>query len=155
MSANIYYVSQEAFDAMKAEVALRKGEARRKLAEEIGTAKEQGDLSENFEYQDAKERQAGNEGEILRLLDKIAKASIVEKRSGESTIGLGSTFVVKTEKGDEKTFSIVGATESDPMTGKISNESPFGNAFLGHESGDDIEFEAPAGVIKYTVISIE
>lgn len=154
MQENNYYISAEALEELKKELQHRKTTVRREIAKDIQTAKEQGDLSENFEYQDAKERQAANEGEIIRLDDRISKAILVEKQSGD-TIKLGSSFTAEDQSGTQRHFEIVGGSEANPMEGKISHESPLGNAFLGANAGDDIAFEAPSGTISYKVISID
>ncbi len=149
------FISPEGLEKLKEELTHRQTVLRRSIADSIGTAKEQGDLSENFEYQDAKDRQAQNEARIIDLRDFIARAIIVEKRdSAEFGIGVGTAFVAKNQAGDDKSFEIVGATEADPMAGKISNDSPIGKAFLGKKVGDTIEVDAPAGTIIYTVVSI-
>lgn len=151
---NAKYLSQSALDELKAELQERKTTMRKELAEQIGAAKELGDLSENFEYHDAKERQGQNESRILELEDVMRNVVIVDAKSGESTIRLGTSFKAHIN-GQEKSFMIVGATESDPMAGKISNESPIGNAFMGLGVGDVAKVETPAGIMEYKVISIE
>lgn len=152
--SNVHYISKQGLEKLKSELEHRTGELRRQIADSIGTAKEQGDLSENFEYQDAKERQAQNETRIIELRDFIARCQIVEKSDSDS-ITIGSKFIAKTADGSEKTFELVGSTESDPLQGKISNDSPIGNAFFGKKAGETAEFKAPSGIISYTVISIE
>lgn len=147
------YLSAEALEDMKKELEHRQKVERKEIAEKIHHAKEMGDLSENFEYQTAKEEQALNESRIFELEAKIHDVVIVEKTQGAEEIGLGVTFVVDLN-GTEKTYSMVGSTEADPMAGKISNESPIGLAFLGAKAGDTVEFEAPSGVITYKVKDI-
>ncbi len=148
------YLSEAALEEVKKELQERRTTNRKQLAEEIGAAKELGDLSENFEYHDAKERQGQNESRIIQLENMIHNAVIVATKTGESKISLGVRFVAEFN-GTEKTFEIVGATESDPMAGKISNESPIGNAFLGLSVGEVAKVETPAGTMEYKVISIE
>lgn len=150
---NVYYVSKEGLDKLNEELERRKTVLRKKITEAIGTAKDQGDLSENFEYHDAKDRQAVNESRIIELNDTIAKTVIIQVETGGTEIQIGTTF--EAEIGSvKKTFSIVGETESDPMSGKISHESPLGNAFMGHGVGDVIEIETPAGKMSYKIISL-
>ncbi|KKR23174.1 MAG: Transcription elongation factor GreA [Candidatus Uhrbacteria bacterium GW2011_GWD2_41_121] len=149
-----HYLSQDALNALKIELQERKTVQRAELSEQIGSAKELGDLSENFEYHDAKERQGQNETRILEIEDMLRNIVLVESKSGGSKIMLGTTF--KAKSGNiEKTFEIVGASESDPINGKISNESPLGNAFLGLAAGDIASITTPAGKIEYKVISID
>lgn len=148
------YISQEGLDAMKEELEKRKKVTRREIAENIASAKELGDLSENFEYQEAKERQALNEARVIQLEAQILDAVIVEQTTGSDMIGLGVTFIVEIN-GDQKTFSMVGSTEADPISGKISNESPIGRAFLGKKAGEEVEIEVPSGVMSYKIVEIQ
>jgi len=148
------YVSQERLDEMKEELVKRTKVTRREIAEQIARAKEFGDLSENFEYQDAKEQQGLNEARILELEAKIQDAVVVEATTGGDEVVLGATFTAEVN-GKTKTFSIVGSTEASPMDGKISNESPIGQAFLGHKVGDSVDVTVPSGVMTYKIISID
>lgn len=150
----VNYISQEGLEKLKEELEYRKNELRKQISEDIAVAKEQGDLSENFEYQDAKERQGTNEVRIGNLEAEILNSVVVESKSGGSDVSLGTSFTVEVD-GEQKTFEIVGSTEADPMSGKISNDSPLGNAFLGKEVGDTVEIEVPAGTKQYKIISIQ
>ncbi len=148
------YISKEGLEELKKEREKRAKITRFEIADQIAAAKELGDLSENFEYHDAKERQALNEARILQLEAMIMDAQIVEKKEGATEVTLGATFVAELN-GEEKTFSIVGSNEADPMAGKISNESPIGRAFLGKAVGETVEIEVPSGTMAYTIKSIE
>ncbi|MBU4315048.1 transcription elongation factor GreA [Patescibacteria group bacterium] len=148
------YLSTDGLAKIHEELHERKTIIRQQLSEQIGSAKELGDLSENFEYHDAKERQGQNETRILELEDTIRNAVIVESKTGGNKINLGTKFKVSIG-GIEKIFEIVGATESDPMNGKISNESPLGNGFIGLCVGDTSKIKTPGGEMEYKVISIE
>lgn len=147
------YLSAEALEEMKMELELRKKELRREIAEKILHAKEMGDLSENFEYQTAKEEQALNETRIVELENIMHDVVIVQGATGATIIALGTTFIVETD-GKKKTFSLVGSNEANPLEGKISNESPIGMAFLGAKPGESIEFQAPSGKIQYRILEI-
>ena len=147
------YLSADALERMKIELEGRKKEMRREIAEKILHAKEMGDLSENFEYQTAKEEQELNETRIVELEDMLHDVVLVEDTTGAEEIALGTTFLVETE-GKKKTFSMVGSNEANPLEGKISNESPIGLAFLGAKPGDKIEFQAPSGTIAYRILEI-
>jgi transcription elongation factor GreA len=147
------YLSAEALEEMKKELEWRKKVERREIAEKILHAKEMGDLSENFEYQTAKEEQALNETRILDLEDIMHDVVIVKDTTGAEEISLGTTFIVETD-GKKKTFSLVGSNEANPLEGKISNESPIGLAFLGCKPGEDVEFQAPSGKIQYRILEI-
>ncbi len=148
------YISQSGLDELKKEHEQRSRATRREIAETISVAKELGDLSENFEYQDAKEQQALNESRIAQLEMMISNAVIVEQTSGNNVIGLGCTFAA-TVNGVEKTFSMVGSTEADPMAAKISNESPLGLALFGHEVGESVFVQTPNGAIEYKITGIK
>lgn len=147
------YLSAEALEEMKKELEWRKKIERREISEKILHAKEMGDLSENFEYQTAKEEQALNETRIVELEDIMHDVVIVEDATGAMEIALGTTFIVETD-GKKKTFSLVGSNEANPLEGKISNESPIGLAFLGAKPGENVEFQAPSGKIQYRIIEI-
>ncbi len=148
------YISKEGLEDLKIEIKRRRVEDRKQIAEDISQAKELGDLSENFEYQDAKERQGLNESRIMQLESMIMDAVLVEQSSGNDVISLGATFVVEAN-GVEKTYSMVGSTEADPIGGKISNESPIGTAFQGAREGDEVTVETPSGEIQYKILKIE
>ena len=125
------------------------------IAERLKAAIALGDLSENSEYDDAKNEQAFLEGEIQELENKIRNSDIIKAGDGE-TGTMGSRVTVKDlEFDEEETFLIVGSTEADPDEGKISNESPLGEALLGQKIGRTINVNAPAGVIQYKIIDIK
>ncbi len=147
------FVSAEKLEELKVELAQRQKEERRSIAGKIEQAKELGDLSENFEYHEAKEQQAQNESRIVEVRDMIRNAVIVEKKLGGDTIGIGAKFVAELN-GEEKNYELVGSAEADPLAGKISNETPVGKAFLGKAVGDDVEVELPSGKIVYKVTKI-
>lgn len=148
------YISQEGLEELKREHVLRTRETRRVIADAISSAKELGDLSENFEYQDAKEQQSLNEARILQVEAMIQQAVIVEETSGGEQIELGCTFIAQVH-GVEKTFSLVGSMEADPLAGKISNESPLGRALMGRAKGDVVCVTVPNGTIEYTILKIK
>jgi len=147
------YVSEEGLQNLKEELEHRKSNVRYEITARIGAAKELGDLSENFEYHVAKDDQGHNESRILDLEDMIRRASLVVQKTG-GTINLGSTFVAEIN-GAEKIFQIVGATEADPLNGKISNDSPIGLAFIGKSVGDVVRVSVPSGEVSYKVIEIK
>ncbi len=153
MTHTMVYLSIEKLEDLKNELEKRSRETRREIADIISLAKELGDLSENFEYQDAKEQQALNEARVLQLEDLIHNAVLVQKTTGTDVINLGCTFQVEVN-GIEKTFSLVGSTEADPISGKISNESPLGQAFVGHREGEIVSVTVPSGSIEYKIIKI-
>lgn len=149
----VNFVSQEALEEFKKELEYREKHMRRNIAAQIASAKEQGDLSENFEYQDAKDRQADNEQRIAFLQEFIINAQLIEKRDDADEIGLGVKFCAEKD-GVSVEYEIVGPSETDPLSGKLSHESPIGRAFMGKKSGDDVTVETPAGTMVYKVIKI-
>lgn len=148
------FVSQQGLEDLKKELDYRKNTVRGEIAQKIASAKELGDLSENFEYHEAKEQQGQNESRIMELENMIINAVIVHDKKGDSTISLGCSFLAE-KNGETKTFQMVGSSEANPMEGKISNESPIGQAFLGRSVGEIVEFSMPSGIIKYKIIEIK
>lgn len=147
------YLSAEKLEELKIELETRKKQTRREIAERIAQAKELGDLSENFEYHEAKDAQGMNEARIRQVEAMILDASIVEQTSGGDTVQLGVSFEADFN-GTTKAFQIVGASEASPLEGKISNESPLGNAFLGAKVGETVEVEVPSGTVQYKITKI-
>ncbi len=128
---------------------------RREIAAKIKDARGQGDLSENAEYDAAREEQAQIEARIKELEQTLQDVKIIETDTNKSKISLGSQVkLLDMEFQEEVIFMIVGSTESDPSNGKISNESPLGNALIGHKTGDTVDVNSPDGIIKYKVIEI-
>lgn len=156
------YVSAEGLVKLKKEVEKRKTVDRQEIAHRLEEAKALGDLSENTEYLSAKEARSFNEGKILEL-EELIKESVLIKPTpkGLKKIQVGSIIQVKLIDGHsdklnkKQTFRIVGFQEADPGHEKISNESPLGQAFIGHEIGDIIEVETPKGKVKYKIMGIE
>lgn len=146
-------LTKEGYKKLEDELAWRKSEVRQEIAAAIKEAKEQGDLSENAEYSEAKRRQNENETRIAELEAMIKESVIASPKSKSSGVQMGSKLTVKVA-GKEKVFEIVGSNEVDPTNGKISNESPLGRAFMGREAGEMVEVEAPAGKVKYEVVNV-
>ena len=122
------------------------------ITERIKTAREFGDLSENAEYDAAKNEQAMIEGEILEIENKLKYAVIIKDGAKKGTVSLGSKVDILDEETKEVlSYEIVGTTEADVELGRISNESPVGNALLGHKAGDTINVVVPAGIVTITV----
>ena len=125
---------------------------RAEITERIKTAREFGDLSENAEYDAAKNEQAMIEGEILEIENKLKYAVIIKDGAKKDTVSLGSKVdFIDDQTGEEFTYEIVGTTEADVEAGRISNESPIGNALLGRKAGDSIKVTVPAGITEITV----
>jgi transcription elongation factor GreA len=129
---------------------------RREVAERIKQAIEFGDISENSEYEDAKNEQAFIEGRILTLEKMLRNAKIIDDENLDTeVVSIGSTVLLKDlEYGDEFEYTIVGSVEADPGANKISNESPVGKAILGQPKGSVVEVSVPAGQLKYQIMDI-
>ncbi len=133
-----------------------KGERRKEVAERLKAAIALGDLSENSEYDDAKNEQAFLEGEILELEESIRNARIIEASSDSNTVSLGCQVVLKDIEFDEvDTYMIVGSTEADPDNGKISNESPVGLAIMGQSVGSVVDVVVGDNIIQYQIMEIK
>ncbi len=124
---------------------------RAEITERIKTAREFGDLSENAEYDAAKNEQAMIEGEILEIENKLKYAVIIKDGVKKGSVSLGSKVDFVTEDGEEFSYEIVGTTEADVESGRISNESPIGNALLGKKAKDQVIVKAPAGAYTVTI----
>lgn len=127
---------------------------RAEIADAIKTAREQGDLSENAEYHAAKDDHERTEGRISELEAILTSVEIITKPKGDSKVQLGSTVKLKSEDGKTKQFQVVGTVEADPLEGKISDESPIGQALLGKNEGDDVEIVTPAETATYKIANI-
>lgn len=125
---------------------------RREIAEAINAAKEQGDLSENAEYVSAKEEQNRIEQQIAEMEVLLKNAQVIEK-SDTSVVSIGNTVTLKCN-GESKTYHIVGSNEADPLHGKVSNESPLGQALLGKKAKETIQIPTPAGTKECTIVKI-
>ena len=150
-------LTQEGFDKIEQELEYLRTEKRSEIAERIKVALGFGDLSENSEYDEAKTAQAENEVKIAELEDKIRHAKIIdEKEIDTETVQIGNIVKVLDMEFDEKIeYTIVGSTEVNLAENKISNESPLGEALLGARKNHVVEVNAPAGVMKYKILSIK
>ncbi len=149
-------LTQEGYDNLEKELEYLTTEKRAEIAERIKVALGFGDLSENSEYDEAKNAQAANETKIAELENKLRYAKIIDESEIDTkTVQVGNTVkVLDIEFNEEETYTIVGSTEVDLAQNKISNESPIGAALMGAKKGQVVEAQAPAGVIKYKIISI-
>ena len=148
-------VTREGLEKMQKELDELRSTNRAEIAQRLKAAIAMGDLSENSEYDEAKNAQAFLEGRILQLEQQIRTAQVIEKVA-KDRVDVGSTVLIEDmEEHLQEKVTIVGSTESNPFEGRISNESPVGRALMGAKAGDTVEAEAPNGVLKYKVISIE
>ena len=149
-------ISQEGFEKLEKELDYLRTTKRAEIAEKIKVALGFGDLSENSEYDEAKNAQAENEGKIAELENKLRYAKIIDESEIDTkTVQVGNIVTLYDEEFDENvTYTIVGSTEVNLEENKISNESPIGKALLGAKKGQTVEVNAPAGVIKYEIKKI-
>lgn len=149
-------LTEEGYKKLQEKLDYLKSVRRIEVSERLKAAIALGDLSENSEYDDAKNEQAFLEGEILDLEAKIRNSDIIKSDAASDTVQMGTTVVIRdVEAGEEDTYTIVGTAEADPTEFKISNESPVGAAIIGTKVGDIVDVHAPAGIIKYEVREIK
>jgi transcription elongation factor GreA len=148
-------LTQEGFDNLLEELEEAKSQ-RHKVAKRLEDAIALGDLSENAEYQEAKDAQAFLDARIIELQGAIKNAEIIKKNKTTTNVHIGSTVTLR-EKGEDSdvTYTIVGKMEVDSLVGKISNESPLGEVVLGKKVGDICKFNAPSGAMEYSILKIQ
>ena len=148
-------ISQEKFEELTRELEELRTVRRREVAEQLEYARSLGDLSENAEYQEAREMQGAVEERIGKL-EGILKSAKIVHGSKSDIVGMGATVLVQKIGGDDKhTYIIVGAEEADIMLGKVSYHSPLGAALLGKKKGDEFSFHTPRGTQKYKILKVE
>lgn len=153
---NRYKMSQESLDKLKEELDYLETVRTKEVAEQIKEARSFGDLSENSEYDEAKTEQGKLYSRIAELKDLIENAQIDNSTATAGTIGHGSTVKVLDYEDDSETeYLIVGSQDANPLKGRISSDSPFGIALLGHKAGDEITVDAPVGQLRFKIVEIE
>jgi len=150
------YLTAEGAARLKAELEELVGPARTEIAKRLRAAIQQGDLSENADYHKAKEDQGFLEGRIQDIEYMLKNAEIIPSNNGDKdTIEIGARITVQEDDFEPETYHLVGPTEADPRNGRISNESPIGQALLGHRVGEKISVQTPGGTIALSIIKIE
>jgi len=147
-------ITQEGLKKIQEELEERRTTVRQQIAAAIKEAKEQGDLSENAEYSEAKRQQAENEARVSELEFLLKESQVVSYDKNSGSAQIGSKVKVK-YNGSEIEFQIVGSNEADPKEMKVSNESPMGKSFLDKQKGDKVEVETPTGKMKYTILDVK
>jgi transcription elongation factor GreA len=158
MAENVVPITSEGYQKLENELNYLRSVRRDEVAERLRLALEEGgDLTENAEYDDAKNEQAFIEGRILQLETQLSLAQIIEDedKGPKDKIRLNSVVTVQEESYEPETFRIVGPVEADPRKGKISDESPLGQALLGKKKGDKVTVDAPDGEFEYTILSVQ
>ena len=155
MTQKTTVLTQDGYDKLVEKLNYLKSVKRLEVAERLKIAISLGDLSENSEYDDAKNEQGHLEAEIRELEAKLTNSDIIHGVSLGDTISVGSKVVIREVDSEEKeTYMIVGSTEADPDDGKISNESPVGAALIGQSAGTVVQIHAPAGILEYEIVEI-
>ncbi len=157
MAEKQYYMTLEGKSNIENELNELKSVRRKEVVENIKIARSFGDLSENAEYDSAKEEQAMVEGRIAQLEEMLRNVAIIsEEEKDISVVGIGTTVTfLSVEDNEEDTYTIVGSAEADPFTGKISNESPIAKSLMGHQVGDQVSVPAPGGEYAVKITSIK
>ncbi len=152
---DVVYLTPEGLRQLEEELAYLTTVKREELALKLQTAIAQGDLKENADYHDAKEEQGFSEARVRDIEDSLRRAQIIDDNGPSDVVRIGSTVTVSEEGYDEEeTYDIVGATEANPVEGRISNESPIGRALLGARAGDVVQVQTPGGAIEFAIKSI-
>ena len=155
MAAKPTFVTEEGLQKLKDELEYLKVVKRKEVAEALKQAKAFGDLSENSEYDEAKNEQAEVERHIAEIEDILENIEIIKSTGKKNSVQVGSTVkVYDVEFDEEVTYTIVGSTESDPLENKISDDSPIGKALLGTKPEDEVQAETPGGTLKMKVLEI-
>lgn len=151
------YLTKEAYKELEDKLANLKSTGRVEVAKKIAFARSFGDISENSEYDAAREEEAILEQEITQIEETLRNAQIISKSANDtSKVGVGANVELYDMDFDETiTLKIMGSIESDPLSGKISNESPLGKAIIGKSKGEEVDVTTPAGVQRYKVLSIK
>lgn len=150
------YLTADGAAKLKEELAQLKGAAREELAQRLRSAIQMGDLSENADYHKAKEDQAFLEGRIQELEYLVRNAVIIEENQGHrDVVDVGAHVTIQEDDYPPEVYMLVGAKEADPPNGRISNESPIGEAMLGCRVGDMVTAETPGGKLKFKILKIE
>jgi len=156
MTEKQFYMTQEGKDKLEEELIFLKTERRKEVVERIKVARDFGDLSENSEYDSAKEEQAFVETRIAQVEKMIRNSVIIESDGTESNVvALGhSVTFIELPDGEEETYTIVGSAEADPFGGKISNDSPMAKSLMGHEVGAEVSVTTPGGDIQVKIVNV-
>ncbi len=150
-------LTREGYEKLRSEIEYLQTEKRREIAERIRIAREFGDISENAEYDDAKNEQAMLEHRIATLEERLLEARVVEDSEiTTDVVSIGSTVRLKDVEANETIeYHIVGSAEANPADHKLSNESPVGRAIMGHKKGETVDVTAPRGTLKFKILEIK
>jgi len=156
MTEQTTFLTSEGLSKLEEELEYLRTVRRQAVAQRLrAVLEEEQDILENAEYEDAKNEQAFVEGRILTLETILKNVVIIEEGGPADRVGIGSRVTVAEEKEEPETYHIVGYAEADPKMGRISNQSPLGQALLGHRVGDEVIVNAPEGILRFRIIAIE
>lgn len=153
MYMNKIQITEKGFEALEKELKFLLEEKRPKLVERLSNARAEGDLSENSDYQNAREELGFMDGKITELQGVIKNADVIKGGGNGDRVAVGTSVKVKVN-GDEHEYHVVGEWEADPIKKKISHTSPLGKALVGKKKGEKVEVDAPAGKITYEIVKI-
>jgi transcription elongation factor GreA len=155
MSDQPVFLTKDGYIKLEEELELLRTKRRAEVAERLHDAMEGGELIENAEYESAKNEQAFVEGRILTLETMLSNAIIIEEGGPQDVVRVGSKVAIQEANNPPENYVIVGAAEANPKEGRISNQSPLGQALLGRKSGDEVRVTAPAGILTFRVLSVK
>ena len=157
MAVKDVLLTPEGLEKLKGEIEYLKNDKRREVAERIKHAREFGDISENSEYDDAKNEQAMVEQKIAQLEERLTRARLIEKKDvPKGVVAVGTRVRLKDMDANETIeYVIVGSAEANPREQKLSNESPVGRAIIGRKKGETVEVAAPRGSLKYKIVDVK
>ncbi len=154
MSQKKILITREGLDKLQSELEHLLSIRRQEVASKIKRAREMGGTENNAEYEDAKNDQAFVEGRILMLENIVNNATVIESTVLPGVVEIGDKVLIQNQDGKIEQFNIVGSAEANPVEGKISNESPVGQALLGRKIGDEVEVATPAGVLRLLIMDV-
>ncbi len=155
MADNKYKMSRERYEELQKELEYMQTVREKEVSELIKEARSYGDLSENSEYDEAKTEQGKLYSKIAEYKNLLENAEIVEHTHRAGVIGIGSKVtVLDVELGEQSEYQIVGSQEANPMSGRISDDSPFGKGLIGHKIGETVTIEAPAGDLQFEILNV-
>jgi transcription elongation factor GreA len=155
MTAQTTFVTPEGLKKLEDELEYLRTERRREVAQRLRSVLDGQDVLENAEFEDAKNEQAFVEGRILTV-ETILKSTVLIQEGGPTDrVSIGSRVTIEEEGEEPETYHIIGSTEADPKSGRISNESPLGKALLGYRVGDEVTVKAPDGILSFRIIAIK
>jgi transcription elongation factor GreA len=149
------FLTKDGYKKLEDELELLRTKRRAEVAERLHDAMEGGELIENAEYESAKNEQAFVEGRILTLETMLSNAIIIEEGGPQDIVRVGSTVTVREGENTPEQYVIVGAAEANPKEGRISNQSPLGQALLGRKPGDEVRVNAPAGALTFRILMVK